>query len=299
MMIKKVYKKIKGRLSGITKALRFNMSSKKHQFQPVFLIGCGRSGTTILGNTIEKHESITYLNERRDLWHQAYPELDIWSGKIANPKLIVDLKNSKSKQTKKLNRLFYQEQIAGDSTILLEKLPINNFRLSFIEKAFPNAKYIYLHRNGIEVAKSIEKSSDHGKWFGKNNIKWNLIEKLLKEPGLSKPVDFSNFEKGLIEWKFSLDFSQSFFSKLDKNRYYSLSYQTFLENPKLQIENIYRFLDLDFNDNIISKITQNIRRRSEKIHNLDENYLKIGGPNLKLSIENQIEQTAPNNVYSK
>ena len=57
--------------------IKFQVSKKRNAFQPVFLIGCGRSGTTILGTTIGKHESITYLNERRDLWHQAYPEFDI------------------------------------------------------------------------------------------------------------------------------------------------------------------------------------------------------------------------------
>ena len=54
----------------------------------MFLIRCGRSGTTILSTAIGQNKSITYLNERRDLWHQAYAEFDIWSGKHKSPMLI-------------------------------------------------------------------------------------------------------------------------------------------------------------------------------------------------------------------
>ena len=62
-----------------------------------------------------------------------------------------------SKQNNLLHYLFFREQVLGNSIILLEKLPINNFRLEFLNASFPDAKYIYLTRNGLEVSKSIEK----------------------------------------------------------------------------------------------------------------------------------------------
>jgi hypothetical protein len=46
--------------------------------RPVFIIGCGRSGTTILGATLAQHQLVTYLNEPCHLWFSAYPETDIW-----------------------------------------------------------------------------------------------------------------------------------------------------------------------------------------------------------------------------
>ena len=45
----------------------FYLKKNKYTFAPVFIIGCGRSGTTILGETLSKHSKIKYLNERRDL----------------------------------------------------------------------------------------------------------------------------------------------------------------------------------------------------------------------------------------
>src|SRR5215212_6691597 len=54
--------------------------------RPVFILGCGRSGTTIFGAALSKHKSITYLNEPRHLWFAAYPETDIWTQRAARRK---------------------------------------------------------------------------------------------------------------------------------------------------------------------------------------------------------------------
>ena len=45
---------------------------------PVFIIGSGRSGTTLLINTLAVHDDIaTYSGEANDLWHpQTYPWRD-------------------------------------------------------------------------------------------------------------------------------------------------------------------------------------------------------------------------------
>ena len=144
-------------ITEFAKNILFNFKKSNYTFNPVFIIGCGRSGTTILGNTLSNHPKIKYLNERRDLWHKSYPEFDIWNKNTQNPKLYTDEKDVVSKNNNLLHHLFFREQVLGKSTILLEKLPINNFRLNFLKNSFPNAKYIYLTRNGLEVSKSIGK----------------------------------------------------------------------------------------------------------------------------------------------
>ncbi|WP_417860784.1 hypothetical protein [Winogradskyella sediminis] len=60
-------KSIKHFAKKIINHYKFITLKKEKTLEPVFLIGCGRSGTTILGTTLGKHQSITYLNERRDL----------------------------------------------------------------------------------------------------------------------------------------------------------------------------------------------------------------------------------------
>ena len=145
------------------KNILFKIKRRAYIFSPVFIIGCGRSGTTILGNTLSHHSQIKYLNERRDLWYRSYPEFDIWNKKTQNSKLYVDEKDIIFKKNHLLHHLLFREQVLGNAKILLEKLPINCFRLKFLEKSFPNARYIYLTRNGLEVSDSIERSMQKGK----------------------------------------------------------------------------------------------------------------------------------------
>lgn len=257
------------------------------EFRPVFLIGCGRSGTTILGHTLGNHNEICYLNEKRTIWHSAYPDFNIWDDKTQNPKMIVKKSDSNPKKNEKLKRLFHKEQIIDKSRILLEKLPTNSFRLEFINEVFPNAKFIYLYRNGIEVAKSIEIQANKGKWFGKNDFRWKLLNKLINSDNRIPKKEFSNFEKGLLEWRFSMEFSERFFSKITQDKVFKLSYESFVSQPKIKLKEIYSFLDLDIQDADLDNLTKNIKRRSIKVDQMDEDLRKLGGEQLAVFVNSK------------
>jgi hypothetical protein len=273
-------------LREFVKNILFNLKKNKATFSPVFIIGCGRSGTTILGNTLSQHPDIKYLNERRDLWHRAYPEFDIWNKNTQNPKLYTDEKDVISKKNNLLHRLFFREQVLENSTILLEKLPINNFRLNFLKKSFPNARYIYLSRNGLEVSKSIEKRIQKQNWF--TGEKCNLLKKYSSDNHIVfKTKINSNQEKGMWEWKLSIDESNQFFKKENKDNFIHLSYQNFINSPSESIKNIFDFLKLNYTENWINEISKNIERKNpEKKITEDKSLYLIGGDILNQTIDN-------------
>ena len=262
----------------------FHLKKKKYIFSPVFIIACGRSGTTILGETLSLHPKIKYLNERRDLWHKAYSNFDIWNKNTQNPKIFANEKDIVSKKNNILQDLFFREQVLGSATILLEKLPINNFRLEFLNASFPNARYIYLTRNGLEVSKSIEKKIVKKNWYTGNKYI------LLKEYAMLKNINFSprnNFEKGLWEWKLSITESNNFFKKMNRNKFIHLSYQDLIENPNNNLKNIFHFLEIEKDKNLIEKISLKIKRNSPKENETSDNRIKkIGGEILQKTINN-------------
>ena len=259
----------------------FYLKKNKYTFAPVFIIGCGRSGTTILGETLSKHSEIKYLNERRDLWHKHYPEFNIWESKTNNPKLIAKECDVSAKRNLNLRKLFFKLQVLNSSKILLEKLPINSFRLRFLEKSFPEAKYIYLTRNGLEVSKSIEKKIEKKKWL--TGSKFELLVQHYKEEFSDK----SNLSKAMLEWKLSISESDNFFRKLDTNKFIHLSYEDLVEHTESSLIKIFKFLQLKTNNNFLETISKNINRRNKKISNTDdENLSCIGGELLKQSINN-------------
>ena len=263
------------------KNILFHLKKNKYTLVPVFIIGCGRSGTTILGKTLSNHPKIKYLNERRDLWHKSYPEFNIWGKNVLNSKLHADEKDYDKEKSSELRNLFLKEQVLANATILLEKLPINNFRLKFLQKCFPKAKYIYLTRNGLEVSRSIEKRIQKNNWY--TGRKLRLLQQHLEDEINIMP----DLHKGMWEWKLSMDKSHLFFQKLKRDKFIHLSYQDFIENTKDSLTKIFEFLKLEINDEFLELISQNIKRQNNEISKTeDKKLLEIGGEILKQTINN-------------
>ena len=270
----------------LLKNIIFYLNKKKYSFNPVFIIGCGRSGTSILGRSLSNHPNITYLNERRDLWHSAYPEFNIWEKEKS--KLYAGKNDINNQKNKKLHRLLFKEQVIGKSTILLEKLPINSFRLEFLINSFPHAKFIYIHRNGLEVSSSISKKITQLNWFGNESRKWNMLLNFAKRQNEDITNNISSdLHKGMLEWRMSMQESHKFFQSLEKNKFTHISYEDLVNHPNKSIKKIFEFLKIPSSTNLIEKCSKNIQRKSYCIKTTkDKSLLTIGGEFLTNTLNN-------------
>jgi hypothetical protein len=268
------------------KNILFNLKKNNVVFAPVFIIGCGRSGTTILGKTLSQHPEIKYLNERRDLWHQSYPEFNIWKKSINNPQLFANRRNIIPKKNSLIRKLFFREQVLGNAKIVVEKLPINNFRLDFLQASFPEAKFIYLTRNGLEVSSSIERRIQKKNWFTGNKLE--LLEQFSEQQNTECYLKtYSDFQKGMWEWRLSMEESNRFFKSLNPEKFTHLSYQDFIENTETSLLHIFNFLNLSFSEDFIKSISENIIRKNKHlITSEDKLSQKIGGEILTKTINN-------------
>ena len=251
---------------------------------PVFLLGCGRSGTTIIGKSISLHADVAYLNEPRWLWFDCYPSTDIWTqdsigaeGQMVLTELDVD--NTRSR---KLKALLDYERRKMHAKVLVEKTPVNNFRLPFIRAIFPQARYICIFRNGLEVAHSIEKIASSGHWFGYDAYKWKQIADTAAKLGLYPDLeDFprNDFERGLLEWRISNQYLLDFLNGMPNDQYINLTYSQFVEEPVEVISKVFTFLGLTNNDKITQFLIRNISRMTKKYDSeyISERYAEIGG----------------------
>jgi len=259
---------------------------------PVFIIGCGRSGTTIFGTALSKHRDITYLNEPHHLWFSAYPETDIWTHKANHRegKLFLTSNDAHPRKRKKLSRLFQFETVVSGKPILVEKLPINNFRLEFIKENFPDARFIHIYRNGLEVARSIEEFSKRGEWFGANSYKWERLVKYAKElDGVNKLPQFctSYFDKGLLEWRLSTEAAVEFLCSLSDDEFFEVSYDEFIGNPVGTIIRAKDYIGVDFDRNVKAFVSDCVARRTSKLNQkeISEKVQMLGGKLLPLSMD--------------
>jgi len=247
--------------------LRARLGGAAGPVRPVFLVGCGRSGTTILGTVLGRHPRITYLNEPRHLWTKAYPQTDIWSGDagVRGGRMHLTAADATPAQTHALRAAFAREVRRSGRPQLVEKLPINAFRLAFIDAAFPDARYLVLLRNGIEVARSIERECEREAWYGADDYKWHQLAAYADARPDTRGLPArcrTSYERGLLEWRLSVDAALAFTASLPPARHLQVTYEALLADPVTTIATIERFIGVPEDPGVHAFALGEIGRRS-------------------------------------
>lgn len=122
----------------------------------VFIIGSPRSGTTILGEILDKHESISQWYEPYFVWDHFFRRHihDVRTAEEAAPKVC-----------KQVYTDFLKYKQKTGSNIIVDKSPRNSLKIPFIRKIFPQALFIHILRDGRDVTLSI-----HKEWMRRRNI---------------------------------------------------------------------------------------------------------------------------------
>lgn len=159
---------------------------------PAFILGTGRSGTTVLGVVLSMHREVGFLNEPKAIWHAIYPREDLigsYSRQEARYRLFAQ--DACSAVIGAAHKIFGAYLSATFSHQVIDKYPELIFRVPFVRRIFPDAKFIFLVRNGWDTCHSIEGWShrlgthvedEQHDWWGVDRRKWNLlIDQLVPE----------------------------------------------------------------------------------------------------------------------
>ncbi len=185
--------------------------------QPIYIIGTGRSGTTILGVVLSMHKQIGFLNEPKALWHAAYPYEDVIGSYTQNAGTFrLSEKQATQNVITNFQRLYGAYTCAIFTPRVLDKYPEAVYRVPFLKKIFSDAKFIFLVRNPWDtchsianwsVRKGVEGSEVKEDWWGVNDLKWHImLNELVKEDEILK-LHFEQIQsftddkyRALIEW---------------------------------------------------------------------------------------------------
>lgn len=222
--------------------------------KPIFLVGCAKSGTTMLGLLLSFHPDVGPKNpilkefekpqdfldiiatpkghskvapdmEEKPLWDTYFPinGVEFRMGKelvlLKNP--LGPIKTSLFK--KEIVKNFYQRRF-------FSKQPFNSFRVHVLREMFPDAKILAIHRDGRDVVSS----------WGKEADRW---EKL------------GGFDKGIPifarKWNETVSHIEDHKDELD---IYTFKYEDFVEDPILALKKIFDFCNLEFIDSVYREL---------------------------------------------
>lgn len=201
----------------LLKTVSKNNRKYKPVEKPIFILGTGRSGTTILGIVLSMHTEVGYLNEPKAIWHLIHPHEDIignYSQTEAKYRLTAEDVTDEMHQ--RAVQMFGAYLTATCSKRLVDKYPELIFRVDFVRALFPDARFIFLVRNGWDTCHSIATWSKrlgvqvNGKkhdWWGTDDRKWQLlVEQLVKTDLMFSGIadEVKHFERHLdraaVEW---------------------------------------------------------------------------------------------------
>src|SRR5512135_1495714 len=103
-----------------------------------FVVGCARSGTSILGELIASHPSVKYLFEAHSVWESAGLGVEDSHRMLAE---------QGTPAGKKGIRAWFEAQ-GGEAAFLVEKNPRNVLRIPFVREIFPEAGLVHIVRDG-------------------------------------------------------------------------------------------------------------------------------------------------------
>lgn len=260
----------------------------KKVVKPIFILGIGRSGTTIIGVLLSMHKDVGFLNEPKAAWHFFHGEEDLigtYSMKPAHYRM--NAADVKPFTIQRAHKLYGNYLAFGMANRVVDKYPELLFRHSFVEKIFPDAKFLVIVRNGISVVRSVAKWSAENtrrmngeihNWWGRDNRKYfYLVDQLAKDEesfhGHEKEIrDFTREEdKAAVEWILNMRES-ILLEKQHPENVMLFRYEDLIEEPRQMLNKIEVFSELAHDEKMIAYAESVLRKNeSQKLKDLELN----------------------------
>lgn len=221
----------------------FSETFERKLRNPVFIIGCGRSGTSMLTKLLRNHQDICSYSEANEIWDpEGYPwyrsQLDrspIWYDAISYTNVWRQYFGDKYK--KELKGIFGCYQYISKKKVFLNKSPMNTFRIPDILEIFPDAKFIHIIRDGRPVAYS---------WAKKQDIFIKKHENVYRKRGYYYTFDelINYMAKSWIEHVNEVNAQKKKLKLLNKGIILEFTYEDFCNNPEKFVNLSCKFLSL-------------------------------------------------------
>jgi hypothetical protein len=215
--------------------------------RPVFIIGAPRSGTSMLFAILRASGDLAHWpGEAHEIWEaDHHPALTGWSSNA------LGASDATEEVAGRIRREFFL--VTGSRRRLIDKTPRNSLRVSFIDAVFPDARFVYLQRDGRDNVNSLINA-----WRTPRYRTYELPEPHAipgADPRWWKFVLYPGWEhdrSGPLEvvcakqWKLSNDFAIEALRVLEESRWTMVRYEDLADDPEGEVGRVMDFLGLTY-----------------------------------------------------
>ena len=240
-----------------------------------FIMGCGRSGTTILGHVIAKHPDAKYLREPYHLWCEIDQRMDV-TGLHSNPagtRFFMRAEDVTPQAKARFELLISRCGDPNHHKCVIEKTPHNAGRIGWINSVEPDAKLIHIVRNGLSVTQSINSiASDpfytiafkkaYNQWWGQSHCKWDSLSSQGAANGYfpdEVPLLESNAQRAAYEWLVSIGEIDRWRKSLGE-RLLEITYTQLTTDPRKTCNLIAQHLEIGANEEWLDQASKMLRK---------------------------------------
>lgn len=216
--------------------------------RPIFVVGAPRSGTMLLYTVLRSSSKLAHWRptEAHEVWElDHHPAQHGW---ISN---VLTAADATPEVTKRIRRSFLL--VTGKNKRLIDKTPRNVLRVPFMNAVFPDARFIYLKRDGRDNVNSLINA-----WRSKRYRTYRLPEPHRipgVDPGWWKFVLYPGWEEDLDgpvervcarQWSASNEHALKALPEIDPDRRTEIRYEDLVDDPVGEIGRLMEFVDLPY-----------------------------------------------------
>ena len=220
--------------------------------RPVLIIGPPRSGTHMIFRVLGASGGLAHWrpSEAHEVWEaDHHPAFRGWGSNV------LTASDATPETTRRIRREF--ALVTGRRRRLLDKNPRNVLRIGFIDAVLPEARYVFLKRDGRENVNSLINA-----WRGGRYRTYRLPEphripgtdpdwwKFVLYPGWSDDTSGPLEVVCAKQWIASSEHLLAAEETIDPSRWMEVSYEDFTADPVGETERIAKFVDVDFDPDV-------------------------------------------------